>query len=497
MSAASFYFTTDENSRLNSARLCLSTCKFGPSTYNTIYMLFKCDPAALIPIAIIYFALFFDFFLLEGFVSVQPKLAELNGWEDTTLTPMLAVCKFTMMLTCPLVALASTRIAAHHILTIGIGFLTLSALGMAFSNSVVMFALSKIAHGIASPSLTLSSMSILTYLAEETSRGQYASYGYTAISHGLLVAPFLTGVMIDELNQRWTYLIIFAIIGSNLIWSVFHFNELSFRKKRTEQVAIEIKEDEQTGEDTGAPKKDIKMFQPINKSQFVSLLRTLMANPKMLTAVTSCFLVGFSIGSNESVLPVILSREEKTGLISHKQNYLIWTSGSVAYTIFATLTGFFADRIAPVKLVYGGMIGFILTYAFMPQVCSSLVGLISHISLTGALTSFLDVAAYPLIASVVDTADIPNAYIIGYSIEYCLEQGGYAIGQYSGEPLYAFKDALEPVAYLVAGVDTFLLCFCIFVMFVYPAQRFVISRNESESDYKPSAIQDDFIQEQD
>ena len=419
----------------------------------------------------------------------QPKLAEMNGWEDTALAPMLAVCKFTMMLTCPLVAIASTRIAAHHILTIGIGFLALSALGLAFSHSVAMFALSKIAHGIASPSLTLSSMSILTYLAEETTRGQYASYGYSAISHGLLVAPFLTGLMIHELGQQWAYMIIFIIIGANFVWAVIHFNELLWARRPAVLDGVASKDQ--------SPKKDIKMFEPISKSQFVSLLKTLMTNPRMITAVTSCFLVGFSIGSNESVLPVVLNRTKEGMNLKDHHVDLIWTAGSIAYTIFATLTGFLADRIAPIKLVYGGMMGFILTYAFMPQVCSSLVGLISHITVTGSLTSFLDVAAYPLIASVVDTANIPNAYVIGYSIEYCLEQAGYAIGQYTGEPLYAMNDKLEPMAYLVAGVDTFLLCFSVFVMFVYPADRFVTAPQEEVKPDEEEAIESGImIQEQ-
>lgn len=436
--------------------------------------MFKFDPASLIPIAIIYFALFFDFFLLEGFVIVHPTLSNLHGWEDATLTPMLAICKFSMMLTCPLVALASARLAAHTILVVGIAFLAVSALCLSFSHSVEMFAFAKVAHGIASPSLTLSSMSILTYLAEETTRGQYASYGYTAISHGLLVAPFLTGKMVDRLGQFWAYMTIFSVIGATLVSAIVHFYDVPvmscFVGRR------KVKPSSGTSEDTenSSPKpKDIKVFEPINKAQLVRLLKTLMTNPLMLTAVTSCFLVGISVGSNESVLPVILKETEREMHLSESTVDLIWTGGSVAYMLLATTTGFFADRIPPIRLVWGGMTGFILTFLFMAPVCSSLVGMISFIALTGALTSFLDVAAYPLIASVVDTANIPNAYIIGYSIEYCLEQAGYAIGQYSGGPLYEYAESLAPVAYMVASVDTALLLFTLFVMFVYPKDRFV------------------------
>lgn len=437
----------------------------------------KCDSKALVPIAIIYFALFFDFFLLEGFVIVHPTLSELHEWEDSTLTPMLSICKFTMMLTCPFLAVISTRIAAHNILMIGIGFLALSSLGLAFSNSFWMFAASKVAHGIASPSLTLSSMSILTYLAEETTRGQYASYGYTAISHGLLLAPFITGLMISHIGQFWAYMIYFSIIAVNLICAIIHFYEVPLFGSKKHEIS-----------EAG---KDIKNFEPISTSQLKSLLKILMRNPMMLTAVTSCFLVGFSIGNNESVLPLILNRCKDSIGLADMEVDLIWTAGSVAYTIFASLTGFFADRIAPIKLVIGGMSCFIITYAIMPEVCSSLVGIISHISVTGALTAFLDVAAYPLIASVVDTADIPNAYIIGYSIEYCLEQMGYAIGQYLGEPLYDVNDSLRPVSILVAGVDTVLMCFSLFVIFVYPANRFAVA----ESCAPKSSEKDDSLEE--
>ena len=447
-------------------------------------MKFSCDPSAIIPIVIIYFALFFDFFLLEGFVIVHPKLSKAHNWDSDDLTPILSVCKFAMMITCPIVAYASTRLAAHNILIIGIGFLALSALGLAFSNSFIMFAASKVAHGIASPSLTLSSMSILTYLAEETTRGQYASYGYAAISHGLLVAPFLTGIMVERLGQFWAYMIIFTIIASNLTWSIAHFHGFAFlqcfRRKSVVAPVEETKAVDELSLPSDASRKDIKRFEPITTAQIRSLLLTLLRNPYMLTAVTSCFLVGLSIGANESVLLVILDDLEEEMGLTEMQGTLIWTGGSISYMIFATLTGLFADRIKPVKLVIGGMTAFIITYATMPQVCSSFVGLISHITTTGALTSFLDVAAYPLIASVVDTAAIPNAYIIGYSIEYCLEQLGYAIGQYAGSPLFKLTDSMEPVAYMVAGADTLLLCFSLFCLFVYPANRFVVEPKDEQ-----------------
>lgn len=427
----------------------------------------NCDPNALATIAIIYFALFFDFFFVEGFVIVSPDLAEIHGWDTDALTPILSICKFTMMLTCPFVAVASTKVAAHTILVVGIAFLALSALGQALSNSFWWFAASKVAHGIASPSLTLSSMSILTYLAEETTRGQYASYGYTAISHGLLLAPFITGLMLDKLGQFWTFIIYFAIIATNLAFAIIHFYEISiFGSKKSV-----------SNEEAVVPKKDVKKFDPISAEQCKSLLGILMRNPMMLTAVTSCFLVGFTVGNNESVFPVLLKDKNNTYGLNGMVGDLVWTGGSIAYMIFAVLSGYFADRMPPVKLVIGGMVGFILTFAFMPQVCTSLVGIISHITLSGALTSFLDVAAYPLIASVVDTADIPNAYIIGYSIEYCLEQMGYAFGQYSGIALFQINDSLQPVGILVAGVDGLLLCFSLFVIFVYPANRFIVESN--------------------
>ena len=434
--------------------------------------MFKFDPASLIPIAIIYFALFFDFFLLEGFVINHPTLSNLHGWEDATLTPVLAICKFSMMLTCPLVALASARLAAHTILVVGIAFLAVSALCLSLSNSEEMFAFAKVAHGIASPTLTLSSMSILTYLAEKTTRGQYASYGYAAISHGVLVGPFVTGTMLYRQGQFGAYMTIFSIVAATLVSAIVHFYDVPvmscFRRKKADASS------DGTEETTSScKKKDIKLFEPISKEQLVRLVKTLLSNPLMLTAVTSCLLVGISVGSKESVLPVILKETEREMELSESTVVLIWTGGSVGYMLMAAASGFFADRIPPIRLVWGGMVGFILTFLFMAPVCSSLGGMISFIALAEALTGFLDVAAYPLIASVVDTANIPNAYIIGYSFEYCLEQAGYAIGQYCGEPLYEYAESLAPVAYMVASVDTALLLFTLFVMFVYPKDRFV------------------------
>ena len=427
------------------------------------------------PVAIIYFGLFFDFFLLEGFVIVHPTLSQLHGMADSALTPMLSLCKFTMMLMCPVVALVSTRLAAHKILIIGIGCLSMSALCLSFSHSPTMFGISKIAHGVASPSLTLSSMSILASLSETSTRGRYASFAYTAVSHGLLTAPFVTGVMVVRLGQFWAYLILCCLITMNLIAAIVYFFELPSPLSCTIKSVVKV-ESTMSVTEPNSSHKDIRLFKRISRRELRTVLVTLLTSPRMLTAIASCFLVGLSIGSNESVLPVILSRSKKTLGLSDMSVDLIWTAGSIAYTVLAGLTGFFADRIPPVRLMLAGMTAFILTYSTMPQVCSSLAGLITHITLTGALTSFLDVSAYPLVASVVDTANIPNAYIIGFSIEYCIEQAGYAIGQYAGTPLYELTDSLEPVAYLVAGVDTLLLVFSICVLSIYPSNRWVVPK---------------------
>ena len=433
---------------------------------------------ALIPIAIIYFANFFDFFLLEGFVIVHPTISETHGWTESSLTSILSICKFTMMLTCPIVAFASSRVAAHNILIFGLVCLAISALGQAISKSFMMFAISKVFHGISSPAMMLSGMSILTHLSEKTTRGKYASYGYAGIAHGLLVAPFITGEMLEALGQFWNYILIFICITFIVLCAVVHFHKLRFGRQ------------EDMADDKSA---DMSLFEPIKGKDVKALLKIILSNPWMIAAVSSCFLVGLSIGANESVLPVILHQKEHG--LSDRTVTLIWTSCSVSYTIMATLTGYFADRIPPIKLVLGGMVLFTVTYALMPYICSSIGGLTAFVALTGGLTSFLDVAAYPLIASVVDTADIPNAYIIGYSIEYCLEQAAYAIGQYAGEPLYELTNSLHPVSYMVAGSDLCLFAFVCFCLLVYPGHRFV-KVSDAVSSCKDTSDITEIIEEQ-
>lgn len=425
---------------------------------------------SLIPIAIIYFALFFDFFLQEGFVIVRTVLAGYHEWEKEYLTSTLAIGKFTMMACCPLIAYMSSKVAAHHIFVFGLACLIISTLASAFSTSYAVFALARVAHGISSPSMMLSGMAILTHLSEKTSRGKYASYGYSGIAHGLLLAPFCLGGLLRGLGQTWAFVLVSCLISVNTLAAVIHFYNVPMLWGSNQQPS---KMDEDESASTSS-------FHSITGKDVVELLKIILSNPRMITAVSSCFLVGISIGANESVLPDILEEYEDGPYgLTEMHTQLIWTAGSATYTIFALLSGYCSDRVSPLKLVIGGMMGFILTYALMAVTCSSLAGIITFIALTGGLTSFLDVAAYPLIASVVDTADIPNAYIIGYAIEYCLEQGAYAIGQYTGEPLYkAAGNSLAPVAWMVASVDGSLLALGLFVCFIYPADRFV--RREDE-----------------
>ena len=378
----------------------------------------------------------------------------------------------------------SSKVAAHHIFVFGLICLILCTIASAFSSSYEVFALARVAHGISSPSMMLSGMAILTHLSEKTSRGKYASYGYSGIAHGLLLAPFCLGALLRVLGQTWAFLLVGSLIGANLVAAVVHFYNIPMFWDKPQTVS---KPEEEDNVSTSS-------FHPITGKDVAALLTIILSNPRMITAVSSCFLVGISIGANESVLPDILEDfENEPYNLSEMHVQLIWTAGSVSYTIFAVLSGYFADRISPLKLVIGGMIAFIVTYALMAVTCSSLGGIIAFIAVTGGLTSFLDVAAYPLIASVVDTADIPNAYVIGYSIEYCLEQGAYAIGQYSASPLYkSWNNSLAPVAWMVASVDGSLLALGLFVCFVYPADRFV--RESISSDKQPTDQNDNDIE---
>jgi MFS family permease len=431
---------------------------------------------SIIPIAIIYFALFFDFFLQEGFVIVRKDLEKLYGWNSDYLTSTLAIGKFVMMACCPIIAYASSRVAAHHIFVFGLICLACCTTAFSFSSSYALFAVARVFHGISSPSMMLSGMAILTHLSEKTSRGKYASYGYSGIAHGLLLAPLCLGRLVSGLGQRYAFVLITGLIIINTVAAIVHFYDIPIFRRSLNKT---------DNEDVISTQS----FHPITGDNVLGLLKVILSNPRMLTAVSSCFLVGISIGANESVLPGILDEMAEDLRMDDTYVELIWTGGSITYTIFALVSGYASDRVSPLKLVIGGMVAFIITYSLMAVSCSNLGGLTAFVAITGGLTSFLDVAAYPLIASVVDTADIPNAYIIGYSIEYCLEQGGYAIGQYTGQPLYlAASESLAPVAAMVAGVDGALLAFGLFVCFVYPADRFVVkSKNEEEEEIKKSA----------
>jgi len=439
---------------------------------------------SIIPIAIIYFALFFDFFLQEGFVVVRKDLEKKYGWEEHYLNDPLGLGKFVMMACCPIIAYASSRFAAHHIFVLGLVSLVLCTITYSFSDSLALFSLARSFHGISSPSMMLSGMAILTHLSEKTSRGKYASYGYSGIAHGILLAPLCLGRLMSNLGQQNGFLLITGLIVLNTIAAVIHFYNITMFWDSPNTVHDE--------DDKISHKSSTSSFHPITGNDVLSLLRIILSNPRMITAVSSCFLVGISIGANESVLIELLDRRAPEFGLNDTHVELIWTGGSITYSIFAVLSGYLADHFSPLKLVFIGMVGFTITYSFMALACSSMVGLIVFIAVTGGLTSYLDVAAYPLISSVVDTADIPNAYIIGYSIEYCLEQGAYAIGHYTGEPLYEAAQSLAPIAIMVASVDGFLLAFGLFVCFVYPADRFVIKpsstseRGEEEEEIKPT-----------
>ena len=375
---------------------------------------------------IVYSALFFNFFLVASFDNLGPRLAESHSISLQQLSIILSIKSFVNMIFGPIFALVSYKLPASLLFTIG-SFCVAGALsGIAFSDSVGGFLISRALHGIGTSGLMVGGMSVLMRSVPKKQRGKYSSIAYSSAGHAALVAPILSGVMYDGLGQVWTFLIpgicSLVVTGISYVW----LGRL---------LAIPVM---QSSDSTVIEKR---MIWPC----VVRIFTCAMSFVAIIGIVSD----GLSFGSCESVLPALLV-DWDGGSLPVITSSLIYSVGPLMFTIMAPIAGFFVDRIGHHKVLLFGLSLYVIMMPLFQIFDDTLVGIGACIGIAFAIASICEVAIYPFIAEIAEATQIPHADTVAYAVNEFFIQAGYAVGNVVGRQLVDWNGTLALGAFISA-----------------------------------------------
>jgi MFS family permease len=386
---------------------------------------------------IIYASLFLNFFMVASFDSLGPRLAEQHGIDMETFSVVISVKSFVNMVMGPAMALASPKLPPVLIFTIGGVGLGGSYIALAFATNLSGFLIARGLHGIGTSGLMVGGMSVLMRCVPKHSRGHYTSIAYSAAGHAPLVAPLLSGLMYDKMGQAWAYLIPGIMMTAICVGSLFGLTKLINRKGDLE------------GEVGVPPSRSASTT--MQQKDMWPCFKHIMKNPWTFIALAGIFCDGFSFGCCESTLPMILT--DWDGGLSVLKTSLIYSVGPLTFTIVAPLAGYLVDRIGHYKVLLIGLGLYTAAFPFFDiLVQTSLYGLGTCLVIAFMGASIMEVAIYPLIASVTESTGYANSDTIGYALNELSIQAGFAIGNLAGRQLLNWNGLLA-MGLFVAGID--------------------------------------------
>lgn len=358
--------------------------------------------------AILYCALFLNFFLVGSITPLVPRLASRHSMSDYDRSAILSAKSFSHMAASPIVAFLSSRFPSQWIFCFGLFCIAGAYLGIALSFSVAGFVTSRAVQGLGVASIMVAGMSILVRAVPKEKRGKYTSFAYSALGHSTLISPLLSGVMYEKLGQMWTFLIpgiatFFAAIFSTIILARI-------------------------------PKSD-----PVDPSllSFLKSAGSVLSFAPAIAALVGIFSAGVSFGCLEATLPALLT--EQLDVI--KTN-LMWSIGPLVFTIAAPVLGILIDKFSPSKVFVSGFFLYALFYPLFSTFAKTLGGLGAVIAVSFMTESVIEVAVYPVMAQIVDERKPAATLTIAYAINEMSIQAGFAVGNILGVVMYAWEGLL-------------------------------------------------------
>lgn len=383
-------------------------------------MIFNVPKRVILVTALVYFAIFLNFFLVGTIVPLIPRLAEDHGLTSIESSLVLSIKSFSHMAVSPILAFLASKWSPVDLFCFGQIAVAGAYFGCAFSSSFVGFLISRLAQGIGIASIMVAGMSILVATVPKDKRGRYVSFAYSGLAHASLVAPVLSAVMYDNLGQIWTFLIPGIATVASATCAIIFLSRL-------------FKQHSQENNESSSRNLDRRLIIPMLKSVFCLSLAYLT-----YLGILSC---GFAFGCIEASVPQFMADRGESVLTSN----LLWSSGALTFTVFAPLIGYLIDRFKPAYFLLFSLMSYIVVGPLIHLMAISVGGIAGTIIVTTFIQAVAELSVYPLATSVVEMAcaDLETndtATIVGFCLVEMFIQAGFAVGNIVGKIFYDWKN---------------------------------------------------------
>jgi MFS family permease len=375
--------------------------------------------------AIVYTALFLNFFLVGSIVPLSPRLATDLGMSDYDRSAILSAKSFAHMAASPVAAFLSSKIPNQSIFSFGMFSIGCAYLGVALSSTVTGFVVARAVQGVGVASIMVAGMSILVLSVPKEKRGKYTSLAYSALGHSTLISPLLSGVMYDKLGQMWTFL-----IPGILTFLAAFFALAALRR---------------------LPKSDISETDEtralVQQPPFLKAVAAVLTYPPAIITLFAIFATGASFGSFEATVPSILADQ-----LEVIEANLMWSIGPLTFTIAAPLLGILIDKFGPTRIFICGFFLYSIFYPLFSTITVNLGGLAASIALAFSIEATTEVSVYPVIAQLVEARKPLATLTVAYALNEMCIQAGFAVGNIVGVVIYDWEGLLGLGA-VMGGLD--------------------------------------------
>ena len=419
--------------------------------------------------AIVYSALFLNFFLVASFDNLGPRLAKSHAISVQELSIIISLKSFVNMLCGPLLAILSSKFPAAFLFSTGGFCLTASMTAVALSTDTTGFMIARALHGIGTSGLMVGGMAVLMRCVPKKHRGRYSSIAYSAAGHAPLVSPVLSGLMYDKLGQMWTFLI--------PAMAAFLASAVSFVTLRRVLAVPRLDSSESS-------------ISTIEKSMIWTCVKRMFSHPMTYVAIAGIFSDGLSFGSCESTLPVILAEWDDSSL-SVLTSSLIYSVGPLTFTIIAPIAGFLVDKLTPSRVVLIGLSLFTILFPFFQFFERSLVGVGASLAIAFGSAAFCEVAIFSFVAEIAESTQIRHADTIAYALNELIIQAGYAIGNIVGRELVDWNGFLA-MGCFIAGWDGLAVIASVAILASFKKQQRKLEKKVSDASSEIAVASDEY-----
>jgi MFS family permease len=316
-----------------------------------------------------------DLALWSAVVPLVPHYRQALGLSTLQVAWMLAAFSLAVVVVSVPVGHLADRLGARLVTGIGTVLMAAATVGLALASTFPELVLARLLQGAADATVWGAGLAWLASRAPVERRGEIVGYAQVAATVGIIVGPFIGGVLTSAIGIRTTFLGMAAVFALLLVWIVVE--------------------------------PDARV-EPHRQASMVAALRASLAESLITASVVMILVVAIVGGALQLLVPLHLASLglDRAGI------GLVYSVGAILGGAVVVVTARVGDRVGRVPLAAGACAALALLVALF-AVPAGLGAFIALVIAASGVQSILYAVGYPLSTDGADRAQLGHGVVLG------------------------------------------------------------------------------------